>query len=164
MSPFASRTAADAPAPMARDERFVPMPKVAGEEYFVNGIFEFNITQLIAYINDHPTEYAREKVALTDLGSFGIDRLDEQTISKADLEMPVVLAEISPGNYNLIDGRHRVARARRDECKFIWAFRLDARSHTKFLTSIRAYDAFVSYWNEKLAELRSLQGRRVKNI
>lgn len=30
-----------------------------------------------------------------------------------DVTKPVIMAEIAPGHYNLIDGRHRVEKARR---------------------------------------------------
>jgi ParB-like chromosome segregation protein Spo0J len=34
-------------------------------------------------------------------------------MDSVEILRPVVLAEISPGQYNLIDGRHRMEKARR---------------------------------------------------
>ena len=44
--------------------------------------------------------------------SAGRTRRDskESTIAAAELSRPVILAEISPGRYNLIDGNHRMAK------------------------------------------------------
>jgi hypothetical protein len=53
----------------------------------------------------------------------------------------VILAEISPGRYNLIDGNHRVAKARREGVSSVLAYR--CLEHVAFLTSARAYEKYV---------------------
>lgn len=62
----------------------------------------------------------------------------------------MILAEISRARFNLIDGHDRLARPRRDRYKFLWAYFVDPRHHARFLTSIRVYDAYVSYWDENI--------------
>lgn len=73
----------------------------------------------------------------------------------ADLARPVVLAEISPGNYNLIDGHHRMEQARLRGVETLQAFKLTAAQHVRFLTSTRAYRTYVTYWNGEVEEART---------
>jgi len=40
-------------------------------------------------------------------------RLDESHLAGIDLSQPVILAEIAPGRFNVIDGNHRMEKARR---------------------------------------------------
>jgi hypothetical protein len=67
----------------------------------------------------------------------------------ADLTRPVTLAEVAPGRYNLIDGHHRVAKARREGVPSILAYRVHCPEHVPFLTSVQAYQVYVEYWNSK---------------
>ncbi len=57
----------------------------------------------------------------------------------------VVLAEIAPGCYNLIDGHHRVAKARREGMRSVPAHRVRCPEHVAFLTSVRPYETYVEY-------------------
>jgi len=52
------------------------------------------------------------------------------TVSK-----PVILAEIAPDQYNLIDGNHRAEKAVRHGLEELKAYRLSAAQHIQFLTS-----------------------------
>jgi hypothetical protein len=75
------------------------------------GIFVFNITRLLAFIDDKPADFSIEFIEVASIPDFGGSRhLDEKTVASADLSRPVLLAEISPGRYNLIDGHHRGPR------------------------------------------------------
>ena len=85
-----------------------------GDELFPNGIFEFNITKLLEHVKSNPDSFPVERVKVTDLPAWSSSDLDEATIQKADLSSPIVLAEISPARFNVIDGNHRLERARRD--------------------------------------------------
>jgi ParB-like chromosome segregation protein Spo0J len=64
--------------------------------------------------------------------------------------MPIILAEISPGKYNVIDGNHRIEKAYRLGTERIPAYILTARQHLRFLTTVKAYHAYVEYWNNKI--------------
>jgi len=66
---------------------------------------------------------------------------------------PVILGEIAPDRYNLIDGHHRVAKARREGLPSILAYRIPCPEHVAFLTSTRAYQAYVEYWNSKVDDV-----------
>jgi hypothetical protein len=80
-------------------------------------------------------------------------RLNEETVQTADLTRPILLAEIAPGQFNVIDGNHRLARARRDSVQIVPARRISCPDHVSFLTSEWAYEKYVEYWNSKLEDL-----------
>jgi hypothetical protein len=92
-------------------------------------------------------------VELANIPSFeNVSHLDKATVDNADVLEPVLLAEISPGGYNLIDGQHWVARARRENLVQIAAYRVSGPDHVAFLTSAKAYESYVSYWNSKRSD------------
>ncbi|MDA8090707.1 MAG: ParB/Srx family N-terminal domain-containing protein [Nitrospiraceae bacterium] len=60
------------------------------------------------------------------------------------------MQRIPHGRYNLIDGHHRMEKARRMGIKSVQAYRLNVEQHLKFLTSKKAYLSYIEYWNSKL--------------
>ena len=140
---------------------FQPCSAEAGDELYPNGIFEFNITRLLAFIHAHPERFPSEFVGLADIPGYGgSGSLDEAAVEAADLSRPIVLAEIAPDRYNLIDGHHRVAKARREEVPRLPAHRVRCPEHVAFLTSTGAYETYVEYWNSKLDDRPSRTRRR----
>lgn len=133
------------------DRDFVPCAVSDGDELYLNGIFEFNITKMIEYIHEHLSEFATEEVCVKDLPIYS--SIDDSRLESIKIGVPVILAEIAPGKYNLIDGNHRVAKAWKMAMKSISAYRLCADQHFKFLTEKKAYEAYVEYWNGKLREM-----------
>ena len=53
------------------------------------------------------------------------------------------MAEISLGRYNFINGYHRLAKAQR----------VGRPERAAFMTTARAYVAYVEYWNSKIADI-----------
>ncbi len=148
------------PMRLALDPHFRPCEAQAGEEIYLNGIFEFNISRLLTYIGTSGKFHA-DPVLLAEMHYGGTSPgLNELTIAAADLSRPVILAEISPGRYNLIDGNHRVARARREGLPSILAYRVDCPEHVAFLTSVLAYGKYVEYWNSKVDDILETRPRR----
>jgi hypothetical protein len=90
----------------------------------MNGMFEFNITRMLAFIEAHRAQFAQEPVPLSDLPDYGDANLNEETIRAADLSRPILQAEISPGRFNVIDGYHRIARARREHASSLPGYRI----------------------------------------
>jgi hypothetical protein len=133
------------------DKTFEPCPIEQGDELYPNGIFEFNITRLLALVSTHVDLFPIERVTVDDIPNYGSDNLDEDAVGTADLLRPILLAEISPGLFSLIDGHHRVAKARRKGVGTLPAHRVACPHHVRFLTSTRAYELYVEYWNGKLA-------------
>jgi hypothetical protein len=82
-----------------------------------------------------------------------------RTVRSGDLSRPVLLAEIAPGRFNLIDGHHRVAKAKRDGVPTIHARRITFPRHVPFLTTTKAYGKYVEYWNSKVKETRIVRRR-----
>jgi hypothetical protein len=149
------------PSKLKLDRSFRPVSVDAGDEILANGIFEFNITRLLAFIHIQPERFPVEAVDIADIPSYGDgSHLDQGTVDSADVLRPVLLAEISPGNFSLIDGHHRIARARRDGLAHIPACRVHCPDHVAFLTSAHAYESYVHYWNSKLTEDRPRLRRR----
>ena len=140
------------PVWLALDPAFRPCEAFEGDEIYPNGIFEFNITRLLAYIGA-TGRFRTELVALDDIPHAGRgEGLNKPAVAAADLTRPVILAEIAPGRYNLIDGHHRVAKAHGEGVPSIPAYRIRCPEHVAFLTSTRAYEAYVEYWNSKVED------------
>jgi hypothetical protein len=141
------------------DPCFQPCDAQEGDELYANGIFEFNITRLLAYIGA-TGRFLAEPILLEEISYSGDSAgLSEQAIVASDPSRPVILAEIAPDRYNLIDGHHRVAKARRAGLPSVPAHRIRCPEHVAFLTSTRAYEAYVEYWNSKLEDVSAAHAR-----
>jgi hypothetical protein len=133
------------------ENNFVPCFANEGDEIFANGIFEFNISKMIEYVESHETEFEITELRVSDYYR-GFSGVNESHVDSVILEQPVIIAEISPNRFNLIDGNHRVEKARRNNIQTLPCYRLNVAQHYRFLTSERAYKVYVEYWNEKLSE------------
>lgn len=138
------------------DSNFEPFPSVEEDELFQNGIFVFNISRMLGYIQDNPDIFMPEIVAVKKIYST-YSAINEEHLDSVDILKPVILAEIAPDRYNLIDGHHRVEKAHRQNIQTIKAYRLKASQHVHFLTSRESYGKYVGYWNSKIRELRKSQ-------
>jgi len=132
------------------NKKFIPIICDEDDELFPNGIFEFNITKLIKFIGINQGEFQAQAVETRSLSIFNADRLDKESIFNADLSNPIILAEISPNTFNVIDGHHRLQSARHRGLDTILAYKIYAEQHINFLTSMKAYESYIDYWNEKL--------------
>jgi hypothetical protein len=148
------------PSTLKPDEKFQPCPVDEGEEVYPNGIFHFNISRLLAFLDDHPARFPIELIALTEIASYDDSHLDGETVRSADLSRPILLAEISPGLFNVIDGNHRVAKARRHSMPTVPARRIHCPDHVQFLTSVNAYQKYVEYWNSKIRAMQPVSRRK----
>ena len=131
------------------DSAFSACPVCKDDELFPNGIFEFNVTRILEYITDNHAEVDLVDVAVSDFHPE-FSAINESHVPVVDISKPVVLAEIAPGRYNLIDGHHRMAKARLLGVEKVPAYKLHVHQHVVFLTNTRAYLAYVEYWNGKL--------------
>jgi len=135
-----------------------------GDEFFRNGIFVFNISKLIGYIEGHKEEFELVEILVDEY--FDPDLLDElkdEYIDSADINRPVILAEIAPdrlengypdmGNnyrnrgYNLVDGHHRLAKAYKTGVKKLECFLVRMEKHIPFM--VEGFESYVEYWNGK---------------
>ena len=138
-------------AKMKVDKSFTPCPVDEEDELFPNGIFNFNITKMADYIQKNIDSFMPEKVLLKDF--YISSNINESHLKSVDISRPIIIAEISPGRYNVIDGNHRIEKSRRLGKKYIRAYRFQAKQHIRFLTTQRAYLSFVEYWNSKLKKM-----------
>jgi hypothetical protein len=162
MTPFLPE---DMPVPpkLKFHKRFKPCSVEEGEEMYPNGMFVFNITRLLAFIKAHPEQFPVELVPLEEIPCYDDgSRLNPETVRTADLARPIVLAEISPGLYNVIDGNHRLGKARQDGVRTIPTYRVRCPQHVPFLTSITAYEKYVEYWNSKVKTLQESARKRAR--
>ncbi len=132
------------------DKHFIPCEIADEDELYPNGIFVFNITKMIKYIQDNPSDFTIEEIAVSEISSF--TSIDPSKLESIRFGLPVILAEISPGQYNLIDGHHRIEKARQIGKKNILAYKLQVHQHMKFLTNTRRFLTYIEFWNDKLKQ------------
>ena len=71
---------------LRRDPRFQPCATEPGDELYPNGIFEFNISRLIAFISAQPERFPTEAVELSEIPDYGSStRLEDAAVQAADL-------------------------------------------------------------------------------
>ncbi|KFO68111.1 hypothetical protein ER57_06340 [Smithella sp. SCADC] len=133
------------------NKNYVPSSDDDGDELYRNGIFVFNITKMIEYVCKHKDEIVLESIEVKAYRK-GFSELTESHIDKTDVASPIILAEISPGRYNVINGNHRLEKAYRMEMEYITAYKLKPEQHMPFLTSLKAYHAYIEYWNSKIKD------------
>lgn len=133
------------------DRSFIPAAIEAEDECYINGIFVYNITKMIKYVEGN-----RDKIICEDItvSKYRKEKhnIDEGYIEYSDISKPVILAEICPGIYNLIDGHHRIEKAYRMGIESIPAYKLKPEQHIPFLTTEQAYLSYITYWNSKIID------------
>ena len=135
------------------------------EEWFPNGIFTYNVSRLIKDLaaddneKDLKTPWLNKAVRIkvpvaeTIRQCHGLGRLEEAHIKAADLERPLIFIELAPDSFNLIDGRHRLEKARREGIIELPAWMVDAHAAVRYLGSEQEYSRYVEYWNYKIEDL-----------
>ena len=131
------------------DENFEPCPVMDGDELCPNGIFVFNITKMKEFIYSRPDVFVPEDIDVKGEHSSCIS-VNEEQMPNVELSEPVILAEIAPNSFNLIDGRHRMEKARRMGIEKIKAYKMNAVYLPDFIIIKKGYLAFVDYWNYRL--------------
>ena len=66
------------------DKTFQPCPAEPDDELFPNGIFEFNITRLLAFVESDVERFPIERVEIDGIPNYGGENLDEETLGTAD--------------------------------------------------------------------------------
>ncbi len=140
------------------DRNFNPFPAEEDDELYRNGIFIFNITKMLEYIRDNPDLFIPEVISVKKVYSKS-PYINESHLDIVDISAPVILAEIAPDRYNLIDGNHRVEKAHRQNIESVNAYRIKAEQHIRFLVSREAYEKYVEYWNGKIKDMKGLLER-----
>lgn len=139
------------PGLLSIDKNFTPVSKDDGDELYPNGIFVFNITKMIEHLSKHRDKIAPEPIDVKKHRS-SLASLNENHVDKTDLSIPIILAEIRPGWFNVIDGNHRIEKAFRMGMDYITGYKLKPKQHMMFLTSLEGYHSYVEYWNSKIRQ------------
>jgi len=135
------------------DVNFKPCQIEEGHELMTNGIFVFNITKM--------NEYARNERNMIPLVDYEVTwhdtnaDIDNYPFGDILTSNPGIIAEISPGNFNLIDGRHRATKIYKHGGDILKCYKFEMSEHIRFLSSTEAYNAYVDYWNGKVDEITS---------
>jgi ParB/Sulfiredoxin domain len=132
---------------------FIPCSVAENDEIYANGMFMFNITKMLEYINANLADFPIEYVAV-DILDTGFAVITESHVDSVDISTPVILAKITPNQYNLIDGNHRVEKARRLKIEKLPVYRLTVDQHINFLIDKESYPAYIKYWNSKLEQIQ----------
>ena len=134
------------------DKNYVPASADEGDELYPNGIFVFNITKMIEYLNGHQDKIKPEMIPVRTSRNVFF-KPNEDHIDTTDFTIPIILAEISPGRYNVIDGNHRLEKAYRSNVESILAYKMSPEQHMPFLISLKGYHAYIDYWNSKIKDM-----------
>jgi hypothetical protein len=151
------------------------------DEYFVNGVFYFNITNLKNEIASNTTNFICAETKVNIWRTERTAELNGEYVEAADLTRPLILAEIAPDRYldspdiepddwlrcgyNLIDGHHRIEKAYRANLSQLRAFIVPMEAHIHFMYN--GFDKYTNYWNGKLkdyvSDLKSREGQGREN-
>jgi len=98
------------------------------------------------------------------MGHINISEMNPDYVAAADLSRPVILAEIAPDRlhhgypnisndyysrgYNLIDGHHRLMKAKQSGVEKLRAYVVSMEQHIPYMTE--GFEEYVEYWNSKL--------------
>jgi len=129
------------------NHNYEPVISIENDEIFPNGIFEWNITKIINYIEKNKGDIHISRIDVPEYHCKAFSVINEKHIDSVDVSVPIILAEINPDKYIVIDGHHRLEKAYRNGMPFIAAYKFTVDQHIPFLTSIRSYSTFFEYWN-----------------
>lgn len=136
-----------------------------GDEYFPNGIFKFHVTKLNEHIDKYSEEFIFEEIDVNEYFKYFCNvEMNPNFVEAANLDRPVILAEIAPDRlhhgypsiskdyysrgYNLIDGHHRLMKAKQHGLEKLKAYVVCMEQHIPFM--IEGIEEYVEYWNSKL--------------
>jgi len=136
-----------------------------GDETFRNGMFKFHITKLNEYIDKFTEKFHVVEIDVDEYYEhFGYRDMNPEYIESADIKRPVLLAEIAPDRlhhgypgitkdyysrgYNLIDGHHRLAKAKEAGQARLKAYLIPMEQHSDYI--YEGFETYVEYWNSKL--------------
>lgn len=135
------------------------------EEWFPNGIFHYNVSRLIKDLaaddneKDARTPWLNTAVMVNVSVAEAIDHchglghMEEEHIRAADLKRPLIFVELAPDSFNLVDGHHRLEKARRQGISELPAWMVFAHAAIRYLGSEFEYSRYVDYWNSKIEDL-----------
>ena len=95
------------PTRLRLDKGFQPCPVERGDEMYPNGIFEFNITRLLAFVQEHADRFQVEQVDLSEFPDYGNSpHLNEEAVRLADLHSKIIVIDRTLATRALISAMH----------------------------------------------------------
>lgn len=136
------------------ENSFTPCLENGGDEIFRNGIFRFNITRILEDIHSGNLRVERESIdVIKRFKHHCKGAINKKHLSLVSLSQPVLQAEISPGDFVIIDGNHRMEKAFQDVILFVDSWKIKGEQLIPYFTEEKGYKAFIPYWNEKVEAL-----------
>jgi len=136
-----------------------PIHPNPGDEVYTCGVFFFNVSAMLKWL-----ESESRKTVSVPISIWPVAEKEEHNIGKAGITRPTIVAEIAPDyrdfrpeirfndwiarGYSLIDGYHRVEKAKQLGLNELPAIVLRMEQHISFL--YEGYEKYVNYWNGKL--------------
>ena len=133
-------------------------------EWFPVGVFNYNVSRIISDLEQFekdPDLFQSFKASVIKCDvivdeaikyNYGLKNLEESHVEQADLERPLIYAELAPDSYNLIDGNHRLAKAKQMGIDTLPAYFIPAHEVALYLSSEAEYCEYVKYWNSKVED------------
>lgn len=145
---------------MKENPDFIPCEAAEGDEMLGGFPFNWHVTRATEWIKANPDQVELSVVQIGPPG-LGADsrNLDESFLPQADLTRPIIMVRMRPEFFRIIDGNHRVAKARREGVAELPAYYLTQDQHRQFFTSADMDKRYVDYWNGKLKDFKRDKGR-----
>lgn len=139
---------------------FISCKPVPGDEMLGGFPFNWNVSRALEWIQENLDVVELSVVKIGPAGP-GVDsaNLDEDFLQQADLTKPLIMVRMRPEFFRLIDGNHRVAKARHQGIAELPAYYLTPEQHRQFFTSEDMDKRYVDYWNDKLKFFKKEKGR-----
>ncbi|MBU9673917.1 ParB N-terminal domain-containing protein [Planococcus sp. CP5-4] len=142
------------------NRNFTPCVPVVDDETFGGFPFTWNITSAQSWIEQNFDQVEQSVVQVAPLSTgLDSDSLDEAWIPQADLTKPLLVVRMRPEVFKLIDGNHRVAKARRLGITELPSYYLTEQQHRQFFTRQQSDTMYVDYWNEKVEQVERGWGK-----
>ena len=145
---------------MKENPGFIPCIPVVGDETLGGFPFNWNVTRASEWIKANLDQVELSVVQVGQPAPLAdSSSMDEDFLPHADLTKPLIMVRMRPEFFRLIDGNHRVAKARRSSVEELPAYYLTQEQHRQFFTSEDMDKRYVDYWNDKLKFFKKDKGR-----
>lgn len=102
-----------------------------------NGILIWDVTSILEDIEQHPDSYTIQTLSTALLADHNDARVSHTRAMASDLTKPLVVAELSKDHLLLIDGNHRLYKARTLGLENIPCYYLSQRQQQHFIVHFR---------------------------
>src|SRR4030042_2427402 len=89
---------------LTANNNYTPARISCGDELFSNGIFEFNITRMLEFIHHNEADIELVDIAVEKYQAEAFSSINEDHVQSVDISSPIVLIEINPERYTVVDG------------------------------------------------------------